>query len=327
MSTLLGVDVNGVPSGMSPELVHAIVSQREIKSSDEVDGLEEALGTTKKMHENVMRQAAPGKTETYLMGLVEQTALSKGARTAYSPIVSVRGEILHNFNYGNTLREGQLLLGDFGALMPSGYTGDITRTIPTSGTFSTQQKEVYQIVLNAQERAVQMLQPGTLFKAVHLAACTEIVEGLTNLGLMRGNAEAAVEAGAHTLFYPHGLGHMIGLDVHDMENLGEEYVGYDTTVKKSKEFGLKSLRLGKSLKQGFVVTIEPGIYFIPELFHHWKSTNHPCSEFLNYDKISSYLDFGGIRIEDEYLVHEDGGRLLGAPIPKQVQEVEDIMSS
>lgn len=325
LATILGAKIGSIVSGTSIELIKAVISQREIKSTEEIHQMVEAVEMTKKMHVNVMKSTVLGKTERYLMSLVEQTALSEGGRAAYSPIVSVRGEILHNLNYNNKLKEGQLLLGDFGAMIDSGYAGDITRTIPASGKFSNKQKEIYQIVLNAQEKAVQMLMPGISFKEVHLAACAEIVNGLKDLGLMKGNTADAVATGAHALFFPHGLGHMIGLDVHDMENLGEENVGYDADLKKSKEFGLKSLRLGKNLREGFVITVEPGIYFIPELYHYWKSSNHTCSEFLNYDKISDYLDFGGVRIEDEYVIKTEGSQLLGNAIPKTIDEVETVM--
>ena len=266
-----------------------------------------------------------GKRESNLVGAIENTIITNGSCTAYPPIVTVQGQILHNFNYNNELKKGQLLLGDFGASSHSGYAGVITRTIPVSGNFTEKQKEIYQIVLEAQNRAIEILKPNELFKDVHLASCMTIVDGLKDLGLMKGDTYEAVAAGAHALFFPHGLGHMIGLDVHDMESLGENYVGYNDEVSKSDQFGLKSLRLGKRLKQGFTITIEPGIYFIPELFNDWKFNNKKCAPFLNFDKIESYLDFGGIRIEDEYVITENGNKILGQYIPKKISEIEQIM--
>lgn len=325
LSYLLGISVDEVSTNTSKPLIDAIVSQREIKSSQEVYELEKALDLAKEMHLEVITKASSRQTEANLVGLLESSAISNGSRTAYPPIVSIQGQILHNFNYTNDLQKGQLLLGDFGGLSKHGYASDITRTIPVSGKFTSKQKEIYQIVLNAQKEAVKMLKPDVFFKDIHLASCHKIAEGLKDLGLMKGNIQEAVAAGAHALFFPHGLGHMIGLDVHDMENLGENNVGYDNEISKSDQFGLKSLRLGKRLKKGFTITVEPGIYFIPELFYHWKSNNKECTPFLNFPIIESYLDFGGIRIEDEYLITEKDGNLLGKPIPKEVHEIEQLM--
>jgi Xaa-Pro aminopeptidase len=325
LSKLLGTRLDTIEANISVDLIKAIVSQREIKSSEEIQELDKALNLTRKMHLEVMNNTKVGQKESNLVGILESISVSQGSRTAYPPIVSVQGQILHNFNYTNVLKEGELLLGDFGASSISGYAGDITRTIPTSGKFSNKQKEIYQIVLEAQKKAINMLKPDILFKDVHLASSISIVEGLKDLGLMRGNTEEAVQKGAHALFFPHGLGHMIGLDVHDMENLGENYVGYDDEVLKSAQFGLKSLRLGKKLKEGFVLTVEPGIYFIPELFYDWKQNNKQCAPFLNFDKIESYLDFGGIRVEDEYVISKNGNTLIGEYIPKEISELEEIM--
>ncbi|MBO0356183.1 MULTISPECIES: aminopeptidase P family protein [Flavobacteriaceae] len=326
LSNLVGLSIREVSVNSSKELIDAVVSQREIKSSEEIDELEQAIGITKEMHVKVISKAKPGLKESDLVGALESSAISAGGRTAYPPIVSIQGQILHNINYTNELRRGQLLLGDFGGLSSSGYAGDITRTIPVSGKFSAKQKEIYQIVLDAQKRAIEMLEPNVLYRDVHLAACYKLAEGLKDLGLMKGDVKDAVATGAHALFFPHGLGHMIGLDVHDMESLGENNVGYDTEVLKSEQFGLKSLRLGKRLKEGFTITVEPGIYFIPELFHEWKSNNVECAPFLNFPTIESYLDFGGVRIEDEYVITRSGSNLIGEYIPKEISEIEQIMN-
>ncbi|MGM5470169.1 aminopeptidase P family protein [Flavobacteriaceae bacterium LMO-SS05] len=325
MSDLLGKSIKEIHLNVSVDLIQAVISQREIKSASEIQELEKALDVTRTMHLKVMNSIKVGQKESNLLGTVESSAIKDGVRTAYQPIVSVQGQILHNFNYTNTLKKGQLLLGDFGGQSLSGYAGDITRTLPTSGKFTTKQKEVYQIVLEAQHQAIQMLKPEVFFKDAHFTACCAIVDGLKEIGLMKGDTQEAVKSGAHALVFPHGLGHMIGLDVHDMESLGENYVGYDHEVSKSDQFGLKSLRLGKRLKQGFTITVEPGIYFNPELFYYWKSNNKHHEAFLNFNKIESYLDFGGIRIEDEYTVTEYGSELIGHYIPKKVSELEQII--
>ncbi|HHJ52482.1 MAG TPA: M24 family metallopeptidase, partial [Caldithrix abyssi] len=239
---------------------------------------------------------------------------------------SVHGEILHNHGHGNVLREGQLLVNDSGAEANSHYAADITRTMPVGGKFSTRQKEIYQIVLNAQMATIDMLKPQLPYKEAHLQAAKVIAQGLKELGLMRGDVEEAVAVGAHALFFPHGLGHMMGLDVHDMENLGEDYVGYDDTVQRSDQFGLAYLRLAKKLQTGFVLTVEPGIYFIPALIEKWRAEKK-FDSFLDYEKIASYIGFGGIRIEDDVVITESGCRVLGKPIPKAVDEVEQVCSA
>ena len=206
------------------------------------------------------------------------------------------------------------------------YAGDITRTIPIGGTFSDQQKDIYNIVLSAEMTAIETIRPGIQYRDIHLKIAKQMADGLQHLGLMHGDLDDAVQQGAHALFFPHGLGHMIGLDVHDMENLGEDYVGYDDTIKRSSQFGLKSLRLGKTLQAGYVITVEPGLYFIPALIEQWKAAG-TFTEFINYDKLDAYLDFGGIRIEDDVLVTTEGARVLGTPIPKMVKDVEALASA
>jgi Xaa-Pro aminopeptidase len=275
------------------------------------------------MHKKVMKEARPGMKEYELLGLVTGEALSLGGSVSFPPIITIDGQILHNHNYSNTLTNGKMLLGDFGAESAMRYAGDITRTFPVGAEFSSAQKEIYQIVFNAYQAAVAALKPGIRFKDVHLLACKKLAEGLKQLGLMKGNLDDAVNQGAHALFFQCGLGHMMGLDVHDMEDLGEEYVGYTDELKKSNQFGLTSLRLGKELEKGYVVTIEPGIYFIPQLIDQWQAENLH-SDFINYDKVAEYRSFGGIRVEDAYLITESGSKLLGDPLEIKIEDVERI---
>jgi len=242
---------------------------------------------------------------------------------SYPVILTVNGQTLHNHHHHNQLKSGQLVLGDFGAETSMCYAGDITRTFPVDKKFTEKQKEIYNIVLKAEIDCIEALKPGIAYRDVHLQAAKIITDGLKDLGIMKGDTDEAVAAGAHALFMPHGLGHMIGLDVHDMEDLGEENVGYDDKYKKSTQFGLKYLRLGKELEAGFVLTVEPGIYFIPELIDRWRAENK-FTDFLNYDKIETYKDFSGIRIEDDIAITEDGYRILGNPIPKTIEEVEAV---
>ncbi|MEN0003288.1 MAG: aminopeptidase P family protein [Bacteroidota bacterium] len=309
----------------STALIKAIIAQASYKSPVEVAEMEKAVNTSQKMHVAVMQNVRAGMIEAELAGLVEGLAISGGGRLAYSAILTVNGQTLHNHHHHNVLREGQLILGDFGAETVMRYAGDITRTVPVSKTFTQQQKEVYNIVLESQLDAIAALKPGVPYRDVHLLACKTIASGLKDLGLMKGDAGEAVAAGAHALFFPHGLGHMIGLDVHDMEDLGEDLVGYDETITRSTQFGLRSLRLGRKLETGFVITVEPGIYFIPELIDQWEAKG-TCKDFINFDKLKSYRHFSGIRIEDDILITENGYRILGDPIPKTVAEIEEQRS-
>ncbi len=247
-----------------------------------------------------------------------------GGSTAFPPIVTVNGQIFHNQYFGNKLRKGQLLVIDAGAESARHYASDITRTYPVSGKFSTKQKEIYENVLKAQESAIRSIRPGVPYREIHLQAARAIASGLKEIGLMKGDTDEAVQKGAHALFFPHGLGHMLGLDVHDMENLGENYVGYNDKFKRSEQFGSAYLRLAKELQPGFVFTVEPGTYFIPALIGQWKKAKKNV-DFINYDRVEKYLDFGGIRIEENVLVTETGQRVLGKPIPKKIKDVEAIL--
>jgi Xaa-Pro aminopeptidase len=257
---------------------------------------------------------------------MEGIALAHGGRLAFATIFSVHGETLHNPFYNNVMREGDIAVNDSGAESAFHYASDITRTIPVGGKFSPRQKEIYSIVLSAQQQATSAVKPGVEFRRVHLLACEVLASGLKDLGLMKGDTSEAAQAGAHTLFFQCGVGHMLGLDVHDMEGLGEDYVGYTDTIKRSQEFGTRYLRLAKELEPGFVVTVEPGLYFIPELIDHWKA-EQKHSEFINYDAVEKYRDFGGVRVEDDVLVTDDDCRVLGKRIPNTVEEVEALASA
>jgi Xaa-Pro dipeptidase len=265
--------------------------------------------------------AKKGVVERDIAGAIEGIALSLGSGVSFPSIVSKNGQTLHNHSHGNVLKEGDLLVCDAGAESLLHYASDITRTTPVGGKFSYKQKEIYEIVLTAQKNAINMIKPGVKHIDVHLTAAKIIAAGLSQIGLMKGDLNAAVKAGAHALFFPHGLGHMMGLDVHDMENLSENLVGYDNKTKRSNQFGLAYLRLAKELKPGFVFTCEPGIYFIPELIDQWKA-KRKFKNFIDYDKVEEYRDFGGIRIEDNILVTQNGYKVIGRPIPKEVEDVE-----
>jgi len=326
LSLINGLNESSVNYYASEKLVKAVISQRSIKSEEEIKELDEAVDIASKMHLAAMKMIKPETDERKIAGMIEGIALSLGYGLSFRPIVSINGQTLHNHNYDNKMKSGDMLVNDSGAESKLHYASDITRTIPVGGKFTDKQREIYQIVLKAEMNAINSVKPGITNKELHINAAKDIASGLIELGLMFGNAEEAVNAGAHTLFFPHGLGHMLGLDVHDMEGLGEDYVGYDESVQRSEEFGLKYLRLAKTLQPGFVFTIEPGIYFIPELIDMWKTQNK-FPEFINYDMLENYLGFGGIRIEDDVLVTEDGCRTLGSkPIPKSVEELESIVS-
>lgn len=325
ISEFLGLTPDAVNNYASLQLIKAVIEQRSIKSDQEIKELDKAVDVAYRMHTSAMKMIRPGLTEKKIAGIIEGIAISYGAGLSFRPIVSINGHILHNHSHSNEIKEGSLLVNDSGAETSLHYASDITRTIPASGKFTAKQREVYEIVLRAVTNATESVRPGITNKELHLLAAKTIVEGLSGLGLMRGDSESAVQQGAHALFFPHGLGHMLGLDVHDMEGLGENYVGYDNTVSRSDQFGLAYLRLAKALEPGYVFTIEPGIYFNPHLNQQWK-TDNKHEEFINYDKLDEYLDFGGIRIEDNVLVTENGYRLLGKPIPKTVEEVEELAS-
>lgn len=323
LSQWLQVAVAEIESLVSVDLIKAIVKQRSVKSAVEIAEMDKAVAITRAMHVAAMSAAEAGKQEAQLSGLIEGIALSMDTKLAYSAILSVDGQTLHNHHHHNIMQSGQIVLGDFGAQSKMSYAGDITRTFPVDQQFTNQQKEIYQIVLNAEMAAIDALQPGRTYQSIHLLASTVIAKGLTDMGLMKGDPAEAAKAGAHALFFPHGLGHMIGLDVHDMEDLGESYVGYDEETKRSDQFGTAYLRLGRKLEEGFALTIEPGIYFIPELIDQWRSEGK-FTEYIDYEKLDAWKAFGGVRIEDNYVITEAGSQLIGPPIPKTIEEVEAI---
>lgn len=321
---LLGVRANGLQAAASVELIKAVVALRSVKEPQEINEIEKAMDVAYLMHTTAMKLARPGVFEHEIAGVVEGIAISGNGMLSFPLILSVHGETLHNHHHDNKLEGGQLLLMDGGAETAMHYATDHTRTMPVSGRFSPRQKDIYEIVLNAQLKAINAIKPGVTFKSIHMLAAEHLAGGLKELGLMKGDVKSAVEQGAHALFMPHGLGHMMGLDVHDMEDLGEDYVGYDDEVKRSDTFGTAFLRLGRRLQEGFVLTVEPGIYFIPGLFEKWQQEKK-FADFINYEKVKEYIGFGGIRIEDDILVTKDGYRVLGKPIPKTVADVEAAM--
>ena len=320
---LLGIKSGSVNDYSSEELIRAVVNLRSIKISDEIDQIEKALIASYEMHTTAFKMAKPGVYESEIAGVIEGIALSHGGNIAFPIILTINGQILHNHYHGNILETGRLMVNDSGAETSMHYASDITRTCPVGGKFSLKQREVYEIVLESQMTAIDAIQPGVKNRDVHFKAMKAIVSGLKALNLMKGDVDQAVEVGAHALFMPHGLGHMMGLDVHDMENLGENFVGYSKEIQRSNQFGLAYLRLAKELQPGYVVTVEPGIYFIPALIDKWKK-EEKFKEFINYEKVADYRDFGGIRIEDNVLVTKAGSRILGKAIPKTVEELEAI---
>jgi len=322
LAEMLRINPDKIESQASVELIKAVVSQRNYKSEEEIIEIEKAVNISADMHIAAYRMVRPGITEAEIAAEVHKTALAAGGDLSFPIIATIHGETLHNHYHGNVLKSGDIFLLDAGAETPSGYAGDLSSTMPVDKKFTEQQKEIYRITVDAHTAAAEMLKPGIKFKDVHLTACRVIAEGLKSLGFMKGDVTEAVEQGAHALFFPCGTGHMMGLDVHDMENLGEQYVGYEGE-EKSSLFGLKSLRLARKLEPGFVLTIEPGIYFIPELIDLWKEENK-FKDFINYDKVEKYKSFGGMRNEEDFLITETGARLLGKKIPKTIEEVEEI---
>ncbi len=326
LQDLLGIQAEQIKNYVSEALVKAVVAQRSIKSAQEIEQIELALDASHAMHTTAMRMAKAGIRESEIAGVIEGIALSFGGNIAFPIILTINGQILHNHDHSQTLEPGRLVVNDSGAESPMHYASDITRTFPVGGRFTGRQKEVYSIVLEAQKSAIESIRPGVMNKEVHLRSARIIAGGLKDLGVMQGDVDEAVNSGAHALFMPHGLGHMLGLDVHDMEDLGEKYVGYDRTVRRSDQFGLAFLRLAKKLKAGYVLTVEPGIYFIPALIDKWmKEDKFP--DFIDYGRVNRFRDFGGIRIEDDVLVTEDGCRVLGKPIPKSIEELREIVGS
>jgi len=324
LGALLGIDPREAAGRASTDLVRAVAAQRSIKKEAEIAEMEDAVAVTAKMYKATMRSAEPGRTEAEIAAIHKAAASASDRHQAFTPIVTVCGDVLHNHSYANTLEEGDLLLVDSGAESPMHYASDITRTMPVTGRFTSQQRDIYEIVLAANEAAIEAAAPGVTNRELHFTAARTITEGLKDIGVMKGNVDKAVAAGAHALFFPHGIGHMIGLDVHDMEDLGD-IVGYPEGEERSEQFGLAYLRLARELEPGFVITIEPGIYFIAALLERWEGQGlHKA--FIRYEKLEDFCGLGGVRIEDDVLITKNGHRVLGPPIPKAVDEIEEAMA-
>ena len=325
LSSILNINPFEFDKNISFDLVKAIIRQRNVKEKIEIEEIEKAVNITKEMHLSAMRNVKAGIKEYELVAEVEKQPRKYNAYYSFQTILSKNGQILHNHNHLNSLKDGDLVLLDCGALSDEGYCGDMTTTFPVSGKFTERQKTIHNIVRDMFDRAKDLTKAGIAYKEVHLEACKVLAGNMKKLGLMKGEVEDIVNLGAHALFMPHGLGHMMGMTVHDMENFGEINVGYEEGEKKSTQFGLSSLRLAKKLEVGNIFTIEPGIYFIPELFEKWKNEKL-YEEFLNYDEIEKYMDFGGIRMERDILIQEDGtSRILGDKFPRTADEIEKYM--
>ena len=318
----IGLDPAKAKAESSVELIRTVVEMRAVKGPEEIVELDRAADISTDMHLTAMRMVRPGITEAEIAAAVHRVALAADGDLSFPIIATIHGETLHNHFHGNRLKSGDLFLLDAGAESSGHYAGDLSSTIPVDPSFSSRQREIYEITLASHEAAVGALKPGTNHLDVHLLACRVIAQGFKDLGLMKGDPGDAVHAGAHALFFPCGVGHMMGLDVHDMEDLGEVYVGYEGRPKFTI-FGLKSLRLARPHKPGFVVTIEPGIYFIPQLIDQWRAAGK-FTDFIDYDKVEGYRDFGGIRNEEAFLLTPEGHRRLGKPKPKTVAEVEAV---
>jgi Xaa-Pro aminopeptidase len=321
ITNLLGVKPAMVASYRSEILHKAVVAQRNIKSAEEVADIERAVNVSREMYLTAMAAAQPGQYEYEVVAEIIRIAKARGCDPSFPIICSVHGETLHNHYHGNQMAAGDVFVLDSGVETVHKYASDITRTIPVSGTFTTQQRSVYEIVLRGQVAAIAAIKPGVRYRDVHLMVARMFASDLKALGLMKGDVDEAVAAGAHAMFFPHGLGHVLGLDVHDSENLGEQYVGYEPGLERSTQFGLGYLRLARPLQPGFVLTVEPGLYFIPQLIDQWKAekTNEA---FINHAEVEKYRNARGYRIEDDVVVTETGHRVLGQPIPKTVDDVE-----
>lgn len=319
---LLALTPDELAAEASKPLIQAVADQRAYKDEGEIAEIEKAVDVSVSMHEAGIRMARPGMSELEIAVEVERIASASGGRIAFPVIATINGQTLHNHAHGNVMKDGDLFLLDTGAETAMGYAGDLTSTFPVSRTFSERQKTIWQILLSAYETATTSLAPGVPYRDVHFAACRVIFEGMKGLGVFKGDTDEALAAGAHAMVMPHGLGHMMGLDVHDMENLGEVVVGY-AGEPKSTQFGLKSLRLARPLEPGFVLTVEPGIYFIPQLMDLWRSNGH-CGEFIDFNELDKWRDFGGVRNEEDYLITPEGGRRLGRAKPKTVEEIEAL---
>lgn len=318
-----GIPHHAVNRHASLPLIQAVIEQRLVKSAEEIAEIESAINMTSELFSLAMRKSKPGLLEYQVMGAAEGLALARGTRPAHHFIFTVRGERLHGSDHSGRMNAGDMVIMDGGVESVRHYASDITRSFPVSNHFSNLQKEIYNIVLKANETSIDMMRPGVAYRDIHLHAAAVITEGLQDLGLMAGDIADSVHQGAHALFFPHGIGHPLGLEIHDLESLGEDYVGYDQDFQRSDLSGLSNLRFAKPLQEGMVMTVEPGIYFIPELINAWRSKGK-LKTFINYDKLDAFLTFGGIRIEDDILVTASGSRNMSIGIPKTVTDIEGI---
>ena len=322
LERLLKIPAAALKAKASVKLIRAVVAQRSVKDKIEIVVIEKAIDTAYLMHTTAMKMAMPGVWEQEIAGTIEGIALAHGGPVSFPVILSMNGQTLHNHDHSGILESGRMVV-DAGCESLLHYASDLTLTVPVGLKFSSRQKAVYEAVLQANLKAINAIRPGILYRDIHLLAAGVMVDALKEIGLMKGNTQEAVAAGAHALFFPHGLGHMMGLDVHDMENLGQIYVGYDDEIRPSSQFGLAFLRLARRLQPGFVLTVEPGCYFIPALIDQWKAEGQH-TDFINYGEVEKYKDFGGIRIEDDVLVTESGNRVLGRAVPKTVSEIVEL---
>jgi len=321
ITNLLGLKPSIVASYRSEALHKAVAAQRVVKSAEEVAEIERAVNVSREMYLAAMAAAAPGKYEYEIAAEIARIAKARNCELSFPIICSVHGETLHNHYHGNQMAAGDVFVLDSGVETTNKYASDITRTIPVSGTFTSQQRQVYEMVLRSQVAAIDAIKPGVTYKSVHLLVAKSLAADLKAAGLMKGDVDEAVAAGAHALFFPHGLGHMLGLDVHDLENIGEAHAGYEPGLDRSRQFGLGYLRLARTLQPGFVLTVEPGLYFIPQLIDQWKAEQTNAA-FIDFDEVEKFRNARGYRVEDDVLVTETGHRVLGQPIPKTVADVE-----
>ena len=325
---LLGIHPSQQRQQASVELIKAVVDQRAVKTEEEIAEIEKACAIGYEMHTTAMQLCQPGVTEQYIAGVISGIASSKGCITSFPSILSMHGEIMHGYPSPRPLEAGRLMLCDAGAETNENYCSDNTRTTPISGTFTQRQRDIYNIVVECHDYALSIAAPGVKWWDVHFGVARLMTERLKELGLMKGNTDEAVRNGAHAMFMPHGLGHMMGMDVHDMEGLGQTYVGFDEEVQPNLEqFGTNFLRCGRRLQEGWVMTDEPGIYFIPALIDEWRAKGIN-KDFLNFDLLETYKDFGGIRLEDDILITKEGCRFLGDKlIPYHTKDVEEFLAS
>ena len=328
ISDLLGIHPYKQKEAASLELINAVVKLRSVKEQQEIEEIERACEIGYEMHTLAMRLTKPGITEKFIGGQMTGIAQSLGAMTSFSTIFTQHGEIMHGCPSMEKLQEGRLVLCDAGAETINNYCSDNTRTYPVNGKFDNRQIEIYRIVEECHDYVLEVAKPGVKYFDVHLDMCRLMAGRLKEVGLMKGDTDKAVTAGAHAMFLPHGLGHMMGMDVHDMEGLRQIHVGFDKETRPNLEqFGTNCLRMGRRLEKGFVLTDEPGIYFIPALIDEWREKGLH-KEFINYDLLETYKDFGGIRIEDDILITDDGCRFLGEKrIPYHPADIEEFMKN